>query len=107
MEKEALMKAVCAKNCLAGGDPCSWLNLVSKDEFQLAWLEIMELNPLPAVIGRVCPHPCETACKRVLLDEPISINALEGYLGELALGNCWELPFLGEESKGFRVAVVG
>lgn len=101
------MKAPCAKSCLTGDDPCSWLNLVKQGKFKEAWLEIMRLNPLPAVIGKVCPHPCENACKRVLLDEPISINALEGYLGEMAIENGWRPQMLVDERKPDKVAVVG
>lgn len=101
------MKAHCSMACLAGGDPCFWLNLAKQKKFKEAWLEIVEMNPLPAVIGKVCPHPCEDACKRVLLDEPISINALEGYLGEMALENGWNLQILANETKPFKVAVVG
>lgn len=101
------MKAFCAEKCLAGGNPCLWLNLVKQGKFKEAWLEIVKHNPLPAVTGRVCPHPCEDACKRVLLDEPISINALEGYLGELALANGWRLPVFGDKIKPFSVAIVG
>ena len=101
------MKAVCAKNCLAGGDPCFWLNLAKQGKFKEAWIEIVKYNPLPAVIGRVCPHPCEDVCKRALLDEPISINVLEGHIGELALANSWRLPVTIGKRKNFFVAVVG
>lgn len=101
------MKSFCAEKCLAGGNPCFWLNLAKQGRFKEAWMEIVKYNPLPAITGKVCPHPCEDVCKRTLLDEPISINALEGYLGELALAKGWRLPIFGDEVKNFSVAVVG
>lgn len=101
------MKAFCAKNCLAGGNPCFWLNLAKQGKFKEAWLEIMKLNPLPTVTGKVCPHPCEDACKRVLLDEPISISTLERYLGLVAIANNWRPTVLAAKAKPFYVAVVG
>lgn len=100
-------KAFCAKECLAGGDPCFWLNLVKRGKFQEAWQEIVKVNPLPLVCGKVCPHPCENYCQRQLLDEPISINDLERFLGEEALKNEWRVPLLAEKLKDLRVAVVG
>ena len=46
---------------------------------------IVEDNPFPAVMGRVCFHPCETACNRAQLDEAVGINAVERFLGDLAI----------------------
>ena len=47
-------------------------------------------NPLPAVHGRVCYHPCETACNRTQLDSAVSIHAVERFLGDLAIEQGWQ-----------------
>ena len=65
-----------------------------------------EDNPFPAVMGRICYHPCETACNRAQLDEAVGINAVERFLGDLAIERGWTLPKAGPDS-GRRVLVVG
>ena len=54
-----------------------------------AWRKIMEDNPFPAIMGRVCYHPCETACNRGQLDEAVGINSVERFLGDEAIRNGW------------------
>ena len=49
--------------------------------WQRAWRALTEDNPLPAVMGRVCYHPCETKCNRGQLDEAVGINSVERFLG--------------------------
>src|SRR4051794_21003780 len=66
----------------------------------------MEDNPLPAVMGRVCYHPCETACNRGQLDESVGINSVERFLGDRALELGWTVDVLAPRS-GRRVLVVG
>ena len=66
----------------------------------------MRDNPLPAVHGRVCYHPCETGCNRGELDAPVSIHAVERFLGDLAAGEGWTLP-VDAPPSGKRVLVVG
>jgi formate dehydrogenase beta subunit len=64
-------------------------------------------NPLPAITGRVCHHPCETACNRGLYDESISIHGVESYLGDRALAEGWDYPLRRPDSDATEVAVVG
>ncbi len=67
--------------------------------------EIMRLcHPMPAVTGRLCPHPCETECTRTKIDEAVNINALEQYLGDHLLA--LEPPAPSPSGRG-RAAVVG
>src|SRR6478752_4206243 len=54
-----------------------------------AWRALTENNPLPAVMGRVCYHPCESACNRAMLDSAVGINSVERFLGDLAIANGW------------------
>jgi NADPH-dependent glutamate synthase beta subunit-like oxidoreductase len=66
----------------------------------------MEDNPFPAVMGRVCYHPCETECNRSKLDEAVGINSVERFLGDLAIERGWQVDRAAERS-GKRVLVIG
>lgn len=83
-----------------------WLALAQAGQYELAWRHLIEINPFPAVLGRVCYHPCESACNRQTLDETVSIHAVERFLGDLALHEGWALPPAGI-STGKRVLVIG
>jgi NADPH-dependent glutamate synthase beta subunit-like oxidoreductase len=96
----------CNDACPAGEDIQGWLYRAEPGEYEQAWRKMVEDNPFPAVMGRICYHPCETACNRAQLDESVGINAVERFLGDLALERGWALPAAGAES-GKRVLVVG
>jgi NADPH-dependent glutamate synthase beta subunit-like oxidoreductase len=66
----------------------------------------MEDNPLPGVMGRVCYHPCESACNRAQLDEAVGIHAVERFLGRQAWEHGWK-PEFSATPTGKRVLVVG
>jgi NADPH-dependent glutamate synthase beta subunit-like oxidoreductase len=95
----------CAAACPAGEDPQQWLYRAEEGDYEPAWRKIMEVNPFPAVIGRVCFHPCQTACNRGQLDEAVGINAVERFLGDEALRRGWTVP--AGKATGHRVLVVG
>lgn len=96
----------CNQTCPAGEDIQGWLALAEEGKHRAAWERLVRDNPLPAVMGRACYHPCETACNRGQLDEPVSIHAVERFLGDEALREGWPLPPPAEPS-GKRVLVVG
>jgi 2-oxoacid:acceptor oxidoreductase delta subunit (pyruvate/2-ketoisovalerate family) len=98
----------CNGACPAGEDVRGWLFEAEEggDGYRRAWEQLVETNPFPAVMGRVCYHPCETACNRAELDDAVGINSVERYLGDLALEQGWSLPPAGP-STGRRVLVVG
>ena len=98
--------APCGAACPAGEDPQAWLYHAEEGDYETAWRAIMDVNPLPAVIGRVCYHPCETACNRVQIDEAVGINAVERFLGDEAIRRGWTVERLAPPS-GKRVLVVG
>ena len=81
--------APCAGACPAGEDPQAWLYAAEEGDYETAWRTIMETNPLPAIMGRVCYHPCETACNRAQLDEAVGINSVERFLGDEAIRHGW------------------
>ncbi len=98
--------APCAGGCPAGEDPQAWLYAAEEGDYETAWLTIMEVNPLPAIMGRVCYHPCETACNRAQLDEAVGINSVERFLGDEAIRNGWSVTVTAPPT-GKRVLVVG
>jgi formate dehydrogenase beta subunit len=95
----------CNHACPAGENIQVWLALVMEGRYREAWETIMRDNPLPAVHGRVCYHPCEASCNRENLDSAVSIHAIERFLGDLALENDWQLE--PSPPTGKKVLVVG
>lgn len=75
----------CAVACPAGNDIPGFLNLVKQGKFNEGFELIKQANPLPAVLGRVCYHPCETDCNRAQLDESIANHKIERFLGDYGL----------------------
>jgi 2-oxoacid:acceptor oxidoreductase delta subunit (pyruvate/2-ketoisovalerate family) len=98
----------CNHACPAGENIQQWLYDAEEggEGYERAWRGIMEDNPFPAVMGRVCYHPCETACNRGQLDETVGINSVERFLGDEAIERGWRVDVLGEPT-GKRVLVVG
>jgi NADPH-dependent glutamate synthase beta subunit-like oxidoreductase len=96
----------CNNACPAGENIQAWLAHAQAGRFREAWLALVKDNPLPAVHGRVCYHPCESHCNRAQLDSAVSIHAVERFLGDLALQEGWQLP-IDASPTGKRVLIVG
>ena len=96
----------CNDACPAGENIQQWLYHAESGAYETAWRQLVVDNPFPAVMGRICYHPCETACNRVQVDEAVGINAIERFLGDLAIERGWALPSPGVDT-GKRVLVVG
>lgn len=96
----------CNHACPAGEDIQGWLAFAESGDYETAWRKLVENNPLPAIMGRVCYHPCETACNRAAIDSAVGINSVERFLGDLAIEKRWafEKP---ATSSGKKVLVVG
>ena len=75
----------CNHACPTGEQIQKYLDHVKHDRYLDGYLTILEDNPMPAVTGRVCYHPCETACNRAVHDEPIGIRGVERFLGDFGL----------------------
>ncbi len=84
----------CTGNCPSGNDIRGWLTVISLREklglsldeaSEQAFRIEMETNPFPSVMGRVCPHPCETGCNRGQKDGPVGINSVERHIGDYAI----------------------
>jgi NADPH-dependent glutamate synthase beta subunit-like oxidoreductase len=91
----------CQAQCANSGDIRGWLGIIAQHEkagltldeaYDKAWEKLTELNPLPATIGRICPHPCEDRCARRDKDGAVSVNALERFLGDWAISRSLPLP---------------
>jgi NADPH-dependent glutamate synthase beta subunit-like oxidoreductase len=96
----------CNNACPAGEDIQAWLAHAQAGRFREAWETILRDNPMPAVHGRVCYHPCETNCNRASLDGAVSIHAVERFLGDKAIEEDW-VPSIMARSTGKRVLVIG
>ena len=96
----------CNNACPAGENIQSWLYHAESGDYEAAWRVLTQDNPLPAVMGRVCYHPCEDACNRAQLDSPVGINSVERFLGDEAIRRGWRFTPPARES-GKRVLIVG
>jgi len=96
----------CNHACPAGEDIQAWLDLAQNGEYEAAWQKLLENNPFPAIHGRVCYHPCETACNRAYTDQEVSIHAVERFLGDMAMEKGWKPEFT-PRPGGKRVLIIG
>lgn len=98
--------APCQLACPANTDCQGYVGLIANGKFDDALKLIKEKIALPASIGRVCPHPCEKACRRGKVEEPINIAQLKAFAADLDLKGDAYLPEIAEET-GKKVAIVG
>jgi len=96
----------CNNACPAGEDIQGWLFHAEGGDYEKAWRALVENNPLPAVMGRVCYHPCEGACNRAQIDAAVGINSVERFLGDEAIRRGWKFD-PPPPASGKRVLVVG
>ena len=96
----------CNSGCPAGENIQGWLFHAESGDYEQAWRVLVKDNPLPAVMGRVCYHPCEGSCNRGQLDSAVGINSVERFLGDEAIKRGWkfEAP---NAASGKKVLVVG
>jgi NADPH-dependent glutamate synthase beta subunit-like oxidoreductase len=115
--QQTLKQAPCLTGCPAGNDVRAWMNTISAFEktgksldeaLDNAFQMLAETNPMPSVLGRVCPHPCETSCNRKEKDGSVAINSLERFLGDRGLERKLPLPVVAAPgSQKEKIAVVG
>lgn len=99
--------APCVMTCPANIDIQSYLRHVGNGNFEAAIRTIKENNPFPSVCGRVCPHPCESQCRRNLVDEPVAINYVKRFAADWDMSG--EQQWMPEKMlpTGKRIAIVG
>jgi len=96
----------CNNACPAGENIQNWLYIAEDGSYEAAWQALIQENPFPAIMGRVCYHPCQDVCSRAKLDEAVGINSVERFLGDLAIAKGWKIP-APEHASGFRVLIIG
>ncbi len=106
----------CTITCPSSEDIRGYLTYIAQSEnynrpydesFKEAWYMITHNNPFPAVMGRVCPHPCETECNRKDKDVAVGINSMERFVGDYGIKNKLPLKKLNENSYDEKIAVIG
>ena len=97
----------CQRACPAGINISEYIHQIAEKNYHKAVQVIKERNPFPTVIGRICPRPCETDCRRQLIDEPVAINFLKRFVADYEMANDDRvMPFKAPETDR-RVAIVG
>lgn len=96
----------CNHACPTGSNIQQWLSLAQAEKYEEAFQALIKNNPMPAIHGRVCYHPCESACNRANVDEAVSIHAVERFLGDQAIEQGWQVRFDAKPS-GKRVLIIG
>jgi len=96
----------CNAGCPAGENIQSYLASTRAGEHERGWRQLTADNPMPAIHGRVCYHPCENSCNRAELDSSVSIHSVERFLGDLALERGWRFD-PPPVRTGKRVLVIG
>jgi formate dehydrogenase major subunit len=108
--------APCQGGCANCGDIRGWIATVAQrdktglsrsEAYARAWRIITEVNPFPATLGRICPHPCEDHCNRGDFDQPLAINAMERFLGDLAIRSGQPLAHREKTRRAQSIGVVG
>ncbi len=100
-------KAPCNLTCPGQINVQGYIAHVAKGEYEEATRLVMERNPVPFSVGRVCPRFCETRCRRILVDEPVSINHLKRFVADWCMSREIDLKIPKESPTGKRIAVIG
>jgi len=96
----------CNSACPAGENIQGWMAYAQAGNYFEAFQTLMEDNPFPAIMGRICVKPCETGCNRTHIDTTVNIHAVERYIGDKAIEQKWPVRF-SAKSTGKRVLVIG
>ncbi len=100
-------KAPCNLTCPGQINVQGYIAHVARGQYEEALRLVMERNPFPFSVGRVCPRFCETKCRRVLLEKPIAINHLKRFVADWCMANNIDLRIPKESATGKKVAVIG
>ncbi len=100
-------KAPCNLTCPGQINVQGYIAHVAKGEYEESVRLVMERNPFPFSVGRVCPRFCETRCRRILVDEPVSINHLKRFVADWCMTNKVDLKISRNDLTGKRIAVIG
>ena len=96
----------CNSACPAGENIQGWMAHAQGGDYFEAFQTLVEDNPFPAIMGRVCVKPCETGCNRTHIDTTVNIHAVERYIGDEAINQQWQVRYTAKPT-GKRVLVIG
>ena len=96
----------CNSACPAGENIQAWMAHAQSGNYFEAFQTLVEDNPFPAIMGRVCVKPCETGCNRTHIDTTVNIHAVERYIGDEAIKQKWPIQFI-SYSTGKRILIIG
>ena len=105
----------CGANCPSGTNIRDWIAVIAQrpageDEhaaYTRAWNMLVDHNPFPATMGRICPHPCEADCNRSDKGGAVVVNSLERFIGDWAIAQNLPLPLLSREAQPESIGVIG
>jgi NADPH-dependent glutamate synthase beta subunit-like oxidoreductase/Na+-translocating ferredoxin:NAD+ oxidoreductase RNF subunit RnfB len=97
----------CQRECPAGIDIREYIHQIQLGDYYRAVQVIKERNPFPTVIGRICPRPCENACRRNFVDEPVAINFLKRFVAEFEMESGERIQPYKAPDTHRRIAVIG
>jgi len=104
---QGLFRTPCQHTCPVELDIPSYISLIKEGKFAEAYCLIKQRNPLPAICGRVCNHPCEFKCNRTQVDEPIAIRNLRRFVADYAFNLGVKYTPKIKERKKERIAIIG
>ncbi|MEW6754780.1 MAG: NADH-quinone oxidoreductase subunit NuoF [Candidatus Latescibacterota bacterium] len=104
---EALVVSPCQHTCPIHENAHTYIGLVAEGRFAEAYRATRQRNPMPAICGRVCFHPCEERCRRGELDEPVAVCALKRFVADYAAREGIDMPEPVPKRYGEKVAVIG
>src|SRR5213592_5179271 len=97
----------CHTGCPVNNQIPDWNDLVYRDQWKTAALNLHSTNNFPEVTGRVCPAPCEASCTLNIDDNPVTIKTIECAIADKAFEEGWVAPEPAEHKTGKKVAIVG
>jgi NADPH-dependent glutamate synthase beta subunit-like oxidoreductase/NAD-dependent dihydropyrimidine dehydrogenase PreA subunit len=97
----------CQRSCPAGINIREYIRQITLGNYHRSVQVIKERNPFPAIIGRICPRPCELDCRRNFIDEPVAINYLKRYVADFEKQSGERILPYKAPATGHRIAVVG
>ena len=97
----------CQRACPAGIDICEYIRQITLGNYHQSVQVIKDRNPFPTVIGRICPRPCETECRRQLVDEPVAINFLKRFAADVEKQSGQRILPTKAPASGKKIAVIG
>jgi heterodisulfide reductase subunit A2 len=100
-------RAPCVQKCPAGTAVQGYVTLIKQGEYLKALQLIMEKLPFPGTLGRVCPAPCESVCRRSEVDEPLAIRQLKRFAADQVDWSTLPVPEVEKKDDAMRVAVIG